>query len=184
MWASLSPPVTCPKAPRFTSWETNQGNRKREDSWGKLGTITSGKSPPLPQHTITFQTGPLLGTENLLGVKWLGWSGCREAGKTAVQNWVSQNKHIGLLGGDTWGGQGACLCYLLQMPIIHCSVLHIHSATSTVPFPSLCSWKHSTFLNLVQKAAHASPTPRFLAHKMGRLGLLPAQWVKSLVTEA
>ena len=156
---------------REASWEKTRDNYKRQVS-----------APPL--NTITFQTGPFLGTENLLGVKWPDWSGCREAGKTAVQSWVRQSRHIGLLGDDTGCGQGACLCYLLQMPSVCCHVLLIHSATSTVPFPSLCSWKHATCLILVQKAAQVSPTPRFLAHKMGSLGPLPAQWVKSLVTQA
>lgn len=102
---------------------------------GKQGTITKWQISAPPLNTITFQTGPSLGTENLLGVKWLGWSGCREGGKTAVQSWVRQSRHMWLAGRRhrAWPGRLS----LFPSPDARCLLscpsypqCHLHSALS------------------------------------------------------
>lgn len=81
--ASLSPPVTCPEASGFTSWETKLGNKKRESSRGKNEQLQMASSSP--KHAITFPTGYLQPIrQSLHGGCGVG-SGVSNAGMASAQ---------------------------------------------------------------------------------------------------
>jgi hypothetical protein len=140
-----------PEAPRFTPWETNPGNRKKESSWGKKEQLQMAS--PSPRNAITFQT-VYLGQNESAGSEPCGLLRAQRCRREcwATQSWVKRRRHVGLQAtGRCQEGKPEHLSLLpasdAQLLLIHQplqtphpnSSTHLQVGTSTVPCSLVCS---------------------------------------------